>query len=169
MKPPVGKNVPAPVRERLYQLALQRKEDFGVVLTRYALERLLYRLSESPHREVLILKGAMLFHAWTDFPHRPTRDLDLLGLGDPNEPRCQEILKTVCARPDARDGLTFQGKLLRSAIHGTFARGRTVWSLDALITVLHEMGIDARKGQQWRASSLRGELLQLRILQSLSA
>jgi predicted nucleotidyltransferase component of viral defense system len=107
LKKPAAKNVPASVRERLYRLAAQRNEDFALILTRYALERLLYRLSLSRHRDRLILKGAMLFHAWTESPHRPTRDLDLLGFGEPSLDRTREMLRDICTIPDAGDGLTF--------------------------------------------------------------
>lgn len=107
MKKAAGRNVPASVRERLYQLAARRNEDFALILTRYALERLLYRLSRSQHRDRLILKGAMLFHAWTGSPHRSTRDLDLLGFGDPSQERCAEMLREICTIPDADDGLSF--------------------------------------------------------------
>jgi hypothetical protein len=50
-------------------------------LTHYGLERLLYRLSISPHAPNYLLKGALLFSLWYDQPHRPTRDADLLGFG----------------------------------------------------------------------------------------
>jgi hypothetical protein len=53
------------VRQRLLNIAASKGEDFGLVLTRHALERLLYRLSRSPYRDRFILKGAMLFQAWT--------------------------------------------------------------------------------------------------------
>lgn len=46
-------------------------------MTRYALERLLYRLSVSGKRDDFILKDVMLFAVWRDDPLRPTRDLDL--------------------------------------------------------------------------------------------
>jgi Nucleotidyl transferase AbiEii toxin, Type IV TA system len=59
-----------------------RRSDFQILLTRYALERLLYRLSVSAHRDRFILKGAMLFVTCVADPFRPTRDLDLLGSGD---------------------------------------------------------------------------------------
>jgi hypothetical protein len=52
----------------------------------YGLERWLYRLSQSPHRDRFILKGAMLFTLWSEEPHRKTRDLDLLGFGVKNIP-----------------------------------------------------------------------------------
>jgi hypothetical protein len=73
------RNLAASVRQRLFNLAQERREDFGLVLTRYGLERFLYRLSQSQYREQFILKGALLFELWTHRPYRPTRDLDLEG------------------------------------------------------------------------------------------
>ncbi len=69
------------VHQRLINKARKLKEDFNFVLIRYALERLLYRLSQSPYRNHFILKGAMLFQIWSGQFHRSTRDLDLLGKG----------------------------------------------------------------------------------------
>ena len=87
--------------------AREEKEDFGLVLTRYGLERLLYRLSQSQYREQFVLKGAMLFQLWSGHPHRPTRDLDLLGHGDPDPGRFQEILREICQQDVVNDGLMF--------------------------------------------------------------
>jgi hypothetical protein len=67
------------VRQRLLTQSRKQGEDFQFVLTRYALERLLYRLSQSQHPDVFVLKGAMLFRLWNDQLHRPTKDLDVLG------------------------------------------------------------------------------------------
>ena len=69
----------ASVKQRLLNLSRERGLDFNLVLTRYGVERILYRLSCSNHRDEFVLKGAMLFHLWSDAPHRPTRDVDLLG------------------------------------------------------------------------------------------
>jgi hypothetical protein len=66
----------------LLGLARERGEDFQLVLTRYANERLLYRLAQSPHVPRFVLKGAALFTVWTGALHRATRDLDLLGFED---------------------------------------------------------------------------------------
>ena len=57
------KNIAASVRERLYQLAQKRGEDFQLMLTRYGLERLLYRLDQSPYRDRFVLKAAILSEA----------------------------------------------------------------------------------------------------------
>jgi hypothetical protein len=65
-------NLAASVRARLTNLARDRKEDIGLVFTRYGLERLLYRLSQSPYNDRFLLKGALLFTLWYDVPHRPT-------------------------------------------------------------------------------------------------
>jgi predicted nucleotidyltransferase component of viral defense system len=100
-------NLAASVRQRLANLANRQHEDFQRVLTRYALERLLYRLSQSQHRDVFVLKGAMLFQLWADQPHRPTRDLDLLGRGEDSIPRFVRIFQEICDLPVEDDGLVF--------------------------------------------------------------
>ena len=69
-----GKNVAASVRSRLLNKARAEKLDFNLLLTRYALERMLYRLSISKQRDQFLLKGALLFDLWFDIPHRPTHD-----------------------------------------------------------------------------------------------
>ena len=96
----------ASVRQRLLNRAKERGEDFQLVLTWYGIERLLYRLSTSPHADVFILKGAMLFSLWSGEAHRPTRDLDLLGFGDARIPRMEEVMREVCQVP-CDDGLEF--------------------------------------------------------------
>jgi hypothetical protein len=74
-------NIGASVRIRLLNRAKAEKAEFGLLLTRFALERLLYRLSVSRYREQFLLKGALLFDLWFDEPHRPTRDADFLAFG----------------------------------------------------------------------------------------
>lgn len=69
----------ASIHARLLNRAKARGEDFNLILTRYAIERFLYRLSLMPARETYWLKGALLFDLWFDVPHRPTRDADFLG------------------------------------------------------------------------------------------
>ena len=94
------------IRQRLLDRARIRGEDFQLVLDRYAVERLLYRLSISPHRDQFLLKGALLFALWFDQPHRPTRDADLLGFGSPDPERLAAIVAELCAIED-EDGLRF--------------------------------------------------------------
>jgi predicted nucleotidyltransferase component of viral defense system len=91
------RNVGASVRARLLNLAKERNQPFDLLLTRYVLERLLYRLSQSKHRDRFVLKGAILMTAWLDDPHRPTRDLDLLGFGDPSPDAMIAVFREICA------------------------------------------------------------------------
>ncbi|MCK5875708.1 MAG: nucleotidyl transferase AbiEii/AbiGii toxin family protein [Alcanivoracaceae bacterium] len=71
----------ASVRARLLNVAKAQGVDFNQVLVRFALERILYRLSQSQYADHFLLKGALLFTLWYDMPHRATRDADLLGFG----------------------------------------------------------------------------------------
>jgi hypothetical protein len=63
----------ASVRERLRQVADNRRQEPQFVLIRYGVERLLYRLSRLPAGERFILKGAALFYIWEGEIPRPTR------------------------------------------------------------------------------------------------
>ena len=101
------RNPAASARVRLLDLARARGEDFQLVLTRYGLERLMYRLSQSAHAERFVLKGAMLFLLWSDEPHRPTRDVDFLGRGDMSDDALRQIFRDVCTIAVDGDGVTF--------------------------------------------------------------
>ena len=105
MRKPV-KNIGASVRARLLALAKERNQPFDLLLTRYTLERLLYRLSCSRHRDRFVLKGAMLLAGALDDPFRPTRDLDLLGFGDPAPEAMIRVFREICAI-DANDAVAF--------------------------------------------------------------
>ena len=101
------RNVAASVRARLLSRAHETKQDFNLVLTRYAIERLLYRISVSDHANQFLLKGALLFDQWFDIPHRSTRDADFLGLGSSELPHIQTVFKEICAI-ESNDGVEFQ-------------------------------------------------------------
>ena len=101
------RNVGASVRARLLARARAEQTDFQILLTRYALERLLYRLSVSDQRERFVLKGAMLFAIWQDDPFRPTRDLDLLGHGDPDPATVAATIRSICSVEVPDDGVVF--------------------------------------------------------------
>ena len=83
-----------------------------LLLTRYALERLLFRLSLSSHRNRFVLKGAMLLATWFDEPHRATRDMDLFGFGEATDDALLETFREIMT-VDADDGVTFNLKALR--------------------------------------------------------
>ena len=107
MKKTPVKDVGASVRARLLRLARELGEDFQLVLTRYANERLLFRLASSAHAQRFVLKGASLFTLWTGKPHRATRDLDLLGFGDPGEEHVRHVFAEVLALDVPDDGVRF--------------------------------------------------------------
>jgi predicted nucleotidyltransferase component of viral defense system len=95
------------VHQRLLNRRDRTGEDFNVLLVRYAIERLLYRLYVSPHSDRFVLKGAMLFEVWTDSHYRTTRDLDLLGLGVPDSDTLRTIFGQVCTQEVEPDGMTY--------------------------------------------------------------
>ena len=99
-------NRAASIRARLKQHTDTSKQDFNLTLTRYGLERLLYRLSVSEHAPNFLLKGALLFQLWYGQPHRPTRDADLLGFGPDDVPTLVGVFRSVC-RIEVDDGIVF--------------------------------------------------------------
>ena len=107
-------NMGTSVRQRLLNLSRKRREEFQLVMTRYAIERLLYRLGISPYRHRFVLKGAMLFALWTGVPHRSTRDLDLLGFGDNDITALEEMFRTVCSLDAPNDGMSYRPQ----TVHG---------------------------------------------------
>ena len=109
------KNLAASVHARLAQRRAKTGEDFNVLLVRFSQERLLYRLSRSAHREQFILKGALLFALWEPTLHRVTRDLDLLGFGNPSPGRLTEIFRELCAAEVEADGVVFDAPSVTTA------------------------------------------------------
>ena len=71
------RNIGASVRARLFNIARQREQPFDIILTMFAHERLLFRLSDSRFSARFVLKGAMLLAKWLPDFQRMTRDLDL--------------------------------------------------------------------------------------------
>jgi len=108
------RNVAASVRARLLNRAKAAGTDYNQLLIRYAIERLLYRLSVSPHSGAFILKGAMLFGVWEGSPHRPTQDVDLLGFGERSEARLVAVFGDLCAMEVEDDGLAFDARSVRA-------------------------------------------------------
>jgi hypothetical protein len=107
------RNLAASVRHRLTELARKQGEEVHLVLTRYVIERFLYRLSRSERRDDFVLKGATLFQLWAAHPHRPTRDLDLLGKGDTSIEGLVAVFRAVCGLSVEDDGLVFDPPSVR--------------------------------------------------------
>jgi hypothetical protein len=90
-----------------------QRETFEALLNRYFLDRLPYRIGRSPHRDRFVLKGALLFVLWGDAPHRATRDIDLLGQGDPDPQGIATVFRDICAG-DGEDGVEFSADTVRA-------------------------------------------------------
>lgn len=143
--PDKPRNVGASVRQRLLNLARASGQPLELLLTRYALERLLHRLSLSAHRERFVLKGALLLTTWFDEPHRATRDLDLLGYGDPSDESLLAVFREVMGIP-CDDGVSFdiarlQVQPIREELEYGGSRLRTTAALaGARIPVVVDIG-----------------------------
>lgn len=107
-------NLPASILARLLTLARQRGDDYNLLLSRFAMERLLARLSTSPHANRFLLKGALLFALWYDTQHRPTRDADFLGFGRDDAANLVATFSEVAAM-DLGDGVVFDPQSVKAA------------------------------------------------------
>jgi predicted nucleotidyltransferase component of viral defense system len=101
------------VQVRLARHAREIGVDPNLVLTRYAVERFLYRLSRSPHAERFVLKGALLMLVWLGEGLRPTSDADLLGFGELSEESLGRILDEVAGQEVEPDAVVFEKRSVR--------------------------------------------------------
>ncbi len=109
------KNIAASVRSKLTNQFKMTGENLQTLFVRYANERFLYRLSQTEHRTKFLVKGATVFAFWFDQPHRPTKDLDLLGYGKNEIPELEHIVREICAiRED--DGLKFLTETIKGSL-----------------------------------------------------
>lgn len=101
------KNVAHSIFQRLLNRAKTNKEDFNLLLSRYGMERFLYRLSVSPHNDRFILKGASLFLVWKGQNYRVTRDADLLGFGNSDIEQLADLFRDICRIEFQGDGMSY--------------------------------------------------------------
>ena len=111
-KKPVS-NIGASVRQRLLNLREKTGEDFIALLTQFAIERFLYRLSCSPAADRFVLKGAMLFRVWSGSLHRPTKDVDLLAFGEPTPTAVASVIRQILTTAVEDDGIAFDPDSVR--------------------------------------------------------
>ncbi len=103
------------IHTRLVSHARSLGVETELLLTRFATERFLYRLSRSPHAGRFVLKGALLMLAWLGETIRPTRDADLLGFGDLSDEALVNIFQDVCAVEVEPDAMTYHQDSIRVA------------------------------------------------------
>lgn len=108
------KNLAASVRARLLNLAREENRNYNRLTLLYLQERFLARLGESPYKEKFILKGGLYLYSRYGAAARPTRDLDLLGRGIPNDMETiAEVLREVLSQP-MEDGVSFDPDSLKT-------------------------------------------------------
>ncbi|MFW7382172.1 MAG: nucleotidyl transferase AbiEii/AbiGii toxin family protein [Oligoflexus sp.] len=109
---------------------MQRAKDtnrpFQEVLQYYAMERFLYRLSQSSYNQNFVLKGALMLRAWNAADTRPTRDIDLLGQINNETEYLTQVFREICAANVEADGIfydpaTVKGEIIKenATYHGT--------------------------------------------------
>ena len=146
MKDGARKNHSASIRARLLAHARENEDDFQRVITRYGIERLLFRLSQTEAEGAYILKGAMLFATWPENAFRPTGDLDLLGNCNPDPAAIQNTFQEICRVDLPEDGIIFDPasvtvEAVREAEKYQGATLRLTGTLGtAVITVLVDIG-----------------------------
>ncbi len=101
------KNIAASVHQRLLNKAKESSRPFNEILQHFAIERFLYRFSKSPHADRFVLKGALMFSAWTGSMSRPTMDIDLLGNIENSIDSVVTVFKDACDTEVENDGIVF--------------------------------------------------------------
>lgn len=108
------KNYPASVHQLLLNEARKREKPFNEILQYYVIERFLYRLGKTQHKDNVILKGAMMFIVWNMPYARATRDIDLLARTDNSMGNVVQMIKDVCKIEYPNDGMTYLQETIRS-------------------------------------------------------
>lgn len=114
------KNSIASIQARLNNMARVQGRTHQELLQYYAIERFLYRLSESEYRDRFVLKGGVVFIAWRIPLRRPTRDIDLHGRTPYQVTDVIEIVKSICLQTVSPDGLDFDV----DSVQGEIIQGR---------------------------------------------
>jgi len=101
------KDTPSSIHQRLLNKAKETDRPFNELLQYYAMERFLYRLSQSRYTEKFVLKGALMLTYWEAPISRPTMDIDLLGLLDSEVTVVVSTMKEICGQEVFLDGIVF--------------------------------------------------------------
>ena len=100
-------NLPASVHDRLSRIAKENDQTFQQVFYFYALERFLYRLSNSEYASNFVLKGALMFFGWGLPLRRLTKDIDLQGYTSSDIENLVLIMRQACIQPVEPDGMHY--------------------------------------------------------------
>lgn len=100
------------IRTRLQNLARDSGQNLEEFFYRYAIERFLYRLSQSRYQDFFVLKGGQVFAAWGVSLGRPTRDIDLYGTTRSTVENLIQMVKEICDQVIEPDGMVFDSETL---------------------------------------------------------
>ncbi|MDR1661554.1 MAG: nucleotidyl transferase AbiEii/AbiGii toxin family protein [Azoarcus sp.] len=144
-------NLAASVRARLLNVAKAQESDFNQVLVRFALERILYRLTQSKYADRFLLKGALLFTLWYDMPHRAMCDADLLGMMN-SRVKDYFDLSVLLERE------TLDARLLAQAIKATFERRGMTVPTEPPVGLTDEFVHDVSRQALWQSFVKKNDL-----------
>lgn len=108
-------NRAASVQARLRNHARATNRPLQELIQYYAMERFLYRLSTTPHRARLVLKGALMLHVWDAPLARATKDLDFLGRLENSLENLERVVQEVCVARVEPDGMVFDPTTVKTA------------------------------------------------------
>ncbi|MGB8115636.1 MAG: nucleotidyl transferase AbiEii/AbiGii toxin family protein [Candidatus Sulfotelmatobacter sp.] len=109
------RDLAASVRQRLLNQAHDQGRPFQELLQYYAIERFLYRLAQSNHRDKFILKGALLLTVWQAPLSRSTVDIDLLGKTSNKLEHIASLVSEICGLDVEADGVKFDPASIKTA------------------------------------------------------
>jgi predicted nucleotidyltransferase component of viral defense system len=101
------RNIPASVHDQLLTLARGSHRPFNELLQYYAMERFLYRLSQSVHSSRFVLKGGLMLLAWRAPLSRPIKDIDVLAELDNDVLAIEQVVREICEQAVEPDGIVF--------------------------------------------------------------
>jgi len=101
------KNVHQSIHDKLRNKARHSGRPFQEMLEYYAIERFLYRLSQSEHSNKFVLKGALIILAWGVPLRRPTRDIDLRAFTENDIENLVGIITEICNQTVDQDGMLY--------------------------------------------------------------
>ncbi len=108
------KNISASVKEKLLNKSRLNNRSFNELLQHYAMERFLYRLSQSKYAKHYILKGALMLKAW-DLPElRPTMDIDMLAKTQNKSENIILQIQDILNIKVEPDGLSFDASSIKT-------------------------------------------------------
>jgi predicted nucleotidyltransferase component of viral defense system len=134
------KNLAESIYYRLKNYAKEKNQIFEEILRYYAIERFLYRLSNSQYQNKFFLKGGLMFRVWAFADHRPTMDIDLLGRTSNDLENINLIIREICSQEIESDGLLFdlsQFKLTEMQVDGKYQGIRVIFHAKLHTATIH--------------------------------